>query len=84
MKSLDMKSLGRSRRGRGTTVKILLLFLYVFAGALESPSLACLSPAENAYFCQDRFFWRVRSQNEVYQVDQVGYVTFDILQCPED
>ncbi|XP_048203443.1 matrix metalloproteinase-9 [Perognathus longimembris pacificus] len=39
---------------------------------------------EKAYFCQDRFFWRVSSRNEVNQVDQVGYVTFDILQCPEE
>ncbi|XP_058143139.1 matrix metalloproteinase-9 [Dasypus novemcinctus] len=38
---------------------------------------------EKAYFCQDRFFWRVSSWNEVNQVDQVGYVSFDILQCPE-
>ncbi|XP_006881803.1 PREDICTED: matrix metalloproteinase-9 [Elephantulus edwardii] len=35
------------------------------------------------YFCQDRFFWRVSSLNEGNQVDQVGYVTIDILQCPE-
>nr|XP_025870526.1 matrix metalloproteinase-9 [Vulpes vulpes] len=39
---------------------------------------------EKAYFCQDRFYWRVNSRNEVNQVDEVGYVTFDILQCPED
>ncbi|XP_069845982.1 matrix metalloproteinase-9 [Dipodomys merriami] len=39
---------------------------------------------EKAYFCQDRFFWRVSSREEVNQVDQVGYVTFDILQCPEE
>uniref|UniRef100_A0A673V060 Matrix metalloproteinase-9 n=1 Tax=Suricata suricatta TaxID=37032 RepID=A0A673V060_SURSU len=38
----------------------------------------------NAYFCQDRFYWRVRSQNEANQVDQVGYVTFDLLKCPEN
>jgi hypothetical protein len=40
--------------------------------------------AEKAYFCEDRFYWRVSSRNEVNQVDQVGYVTFDILGCPED
>eukprot|EP00069_Balaena_mysticetus_P009528 bmy_06251T0 len=39
---------------------------------------------EKAYFCQDRFYWRVSSRNEVNQVDYVGYVTFDLLQCPED
>ncbi|XP_062058367.1 matrix metalloproteinase-9 [Lepus europaeus] len=39
---------------------------------------------EKAYFCQDRFFWRVSTRNEVNQVDQVGYVSFDILHCPED
>ncbi|XP_054996026.1 matrix metalloproteinase-9 [Sorex araneus] len=34
-----------------------------------------------AYFCQDRFFWRV---NDVNQVDLVGYVTIDLLRCPEN
>ncbi|XP_045385010.1 matrix metalloproteinase-9 [Lemur catta] len=38
---------------------------------------------EKAYFCQDHFYWRVSSRNEVNQVDLVGYVTYDILQCPE-
>lgn len=38
---------------------------------------------DKAYFCQDRFYWRVNTRNEVNQVDEVGYVTFDILQCPE-
>ncbi|ELK04255.1 Matrix metalloproteinase-9 [Pteropus alecto] len=38
---------------------------------------------EKAYFCQDRFYWRMSFQNEVGQVDEVGYVTFDLLQCPE-
>ncbi|XP_045689585.1 matrix metalloproteinase-9 [Phyllostomus hastatus] len=38
---------------------------------------------EKAYFCQERFYWRVSFQGEDNQVDQVGYVTFDILQCPE-
>ncbi|XP_075383870.1 matrix metalloproteinase-9 [Tenrec ecaudatus] len=38
---------------------------------------------ERAYFCQDRFYWRVSSRNEVNQVDQVGYVNYDLLQCPE-
>ncbi|XP_007533116.1 matrix metalloproteinase-9 [Erinaceus europaeus] len=37
-----------------------------------------------AYFCQNRFYWRVNSQHEVNQVDQVGYVTLDILKCPEN
>ncbi|XP_077023905.1 matrix metalloproteinase-9 [Tamandua tetradactyla] len=39
---------------------------------------------EKAYFCEDRFYWRVSSRQEVNQVDQVGYVTYDILQCPEE
>ncbi|NP_001104772.1 matrix metalloproteinase-9 precursor [Equus caballus] len=39
---------------------------------------------EKAYFSQDRFYWRVSSRNEMNQVDQVGYVSFDLLQCPED
>ncbi|KAF5917467.1 matrix metalloproteinase-9 [Diceros bicornis minor] len=39
---------------------------------------------EKAYFCQDSYYWRVSSRDEVNQVDQVGYVTFDLLQCPED
>ncbi|XP_008157169.2 matrix metalloproteinase-9 [Eptesicus fuscus] len=38
---------------------------------------------DKAYFCQDRFYWRVNFQNEVNQVDEVGYVTYDLLQCPE-
>ncbi|XP_039719662.1 matrix metalloproteinase-9 [Pteropus medius] len=38
---------------------------------------------EKAYFCQDRFYWRMSFRNEVGQVDEVGYVTFDLLQCPE-
>uniref|UniRef100_A0A452VML2 Matrix metalloproteinase-9 n=1 Tax=Ursus maritimus TaxID=29073 RepID=A0A452VML2_URSMA len=37
-----------------------------------------------AHFCQDRFYWRVNSRNEVNQVDEVGYVTYDFLRCPED
>ncbi|KAM6164610.1 matrix metalloproteinase-9 [Rhynchocyon petersi] len=38
---------------------------------------------DKAYFCQESFFWRVSSRNTVNQVDQVGYVTVDLLQCPE-
>ncbi|KAF6284549.1 matrix metallopeptidase 9 [Rhinolophus ferrumequinum] len=38
---------------------------------------------EKAYFCQERFYWRVNFRNEMNQVDEVGYVTYDILQCPE-
>ncbi|XP_005392450.1 PREDICTED: matrix metalloproteinase-9 [Chinchilla lanigera] len=37
---------------------------------------------EKAYFCQDRFYWRVSFRDEVNQVDEVGYVTHNILQCP--
>uniref|UniRef100_A0A8D2AL06 Matrix metalloproteinase-9 n=1 Tax=Sciurus vulgaris TaxID=55149 RepID=A0A8D2AL06_SCIVU len=36
---------------------------------------------ESAYFCQDRFFWRVNSQLGNH-VDKVGSVTVDILKCP--
>ncbi|XP_006839297.1 PREDICTED: matrix metalloproteinase-9 [Chrysochloris asiatica] len=39
---------------------------------------------EKAYFCQDHFYWRVSFRNEVNQVDEVGYVTIDLLQCPEE
>ena len=48
------------------------------------PSWSTFSLAEKAYFCQDNFYWRVSSRNEVNQVDYVGYVTFDLLKCPED
>ncbi|KAM6147698.1 matrix metalloproteinase-9 [Erethizon dorsatum] len=37
---------------------------------------------EKAYFCQDRFYWRVSFRNEVNQVDEVGYVTYNLLRCP--
>nr|BAE25191.1 unnamed protein product [Mus musculus] len=44
---------------------------------------------DKAYFCHGKFFWRVSFQNEVNkvdhevnQVDDVGYVTYDLLQCP--
>ncbi|XP_004636179.1 matrix metalloproteinase-9 [Octodon degus] len=37
---------------------------------------------DKAYFCQDRFYWRVSFWNEMNQVDEVGYVTYDILRCP--
>nr|XP_033770880.1 matrix metalloproteinase-9 [Geotrypetes seraphini] len=33
------------------------------------------------YFCQDRFYWRMTSRR---QVDQVGYVKYDLLNCPEN
>ncbi|CAH6776785.1 matrix metalloproteinase-9 isoform X1 [Phodopus roborovskii] len=39
---------------------------------------------DKAYFCQDQFFWRVSFREEVNQVDLVGYVTYDFLQCPEN
>lgn len=68
-------------------VKILLLFLSVSVGGLESPVLYLLPPpptAGKAHFCQDRFYWRVNSRNDVNQVDEVGYVTYDFLRCPED
>ncbi|KAG8446571.1 hypothetical protein GDO86_014139 [Hymenochirus boettgeri] len=35
----------------------------------------------NYYFCQDRFFWRVTSRK---QQDIVGYVSYDLLRCPEN
>lgn len=46
---------------------------------------------DKAYFCQGKFFWRVNLRketnqvddvSEVNQVDHVGYVTYDLLQCP--
>ncbi|XP_006971033.3 matrix metalloproteinase-9 isoform X1 [Peromyscus maniculatus bairdii] len=39
---------------------------------------------DKAYFCHDQFFWRVSFREEVNQVDQVGYVTYDLLHCPEN
>lgn len=39
---------------------------------------------DKAYFCHDQFFWRVSFRDEVNQVDQVGYMTYDFLQCPEN
>ncbi|KAF7235808.1 Matrix metalloproteinase-9 [Varanus komodoensis] len=32
------------------------------------------------YFCRDPFCWRMTPQ---YQVDKVGYLKYDVLQCPE-
>ncbi|XP_010213896.1 PREDICTED: matrix metalloproteinase-9-like [Tinamus guttatus] len=32
------------------------------------------------HFCQGSFYWRMTPR---YQVDRVGYVKYDILQCPE-
>ncbi|XP_074867549.1 matrix metalloproteinase-9 isoform X2 [Carettochelys insculpta] len=32
------------------------------------------------HFCQERFYWRMTPR---YQVDRVGYVKYDILNCPE-
>ncbi|KAM5245869.1 matrix metalloproteinase-9 [Ctenodactylus gundi] len=37
-----------------------------------------------AYFCEDRFYWRVNFRNKVSQVDRVGYVTYDILRCHQN
>ncbi|KAM4622374.1 matrix metalloproteinase-9 [Discoglossus pictus] len=33
------------------------------------------------YFCQDRFFWRMTWRK---QVEKVGYVKYDLLNCPEN
>ncbi|OCT62769.1 hypothetical protein XELAEV_18043860mg [Xenopus laevis] len=35
----------------------------------------------NYYFCQDQYFWRVTSRK---QQDMVGYVSFDLLKCPQN
>ncbi|KAL1020821.1 hypothetical protein UPYG_G00005160 [Umbra pygmaea] len=32
----------------------------------------------HSYFCRERFYWRMNSRK---QVDRVGYVKYDILQC---
>lgn len=32
------------------------------------------------YFCHGSFYWRMTPR---YQVDRVGYVKYDILQCPQ-
>lgn len=37
---------------------------------------------DKAYFCHDKYFWRVSFHNRVNQVDHVAYVTYDLLQCP--
>ena len=41
----------------------------------------CLPPRPDKYhFCQGSFYWRMTPR---YQVDRVGYVKYDILQCPQ-
>lgn len=32
----------------------------------------------NSYFCRDSFYWRMNSNR---QVDRVGYVKYDLLNC---
>ncbi|CAL8323303.1 unnamed protein product [Merluccius merluccius] len=32
------------------------------------------------YFCRDRFYWRMNSRR---QVDQVGYIKYDVLKCSD-
>ncbi|KAK5617233.1 hypothetical protein CRENBAI_009965 [Crenichthys baileyi] len=34
----------------------------------------------NTYFCRDRFYWRMNSRR---QVDRVGYVKYDLLNCAD-
>lgn len=36
---------------------------------------------DNIHFCKDQFYWRMTPRR---QVDQVGYVKYDILKCPEN
>lgn len=39
------------------------------------------SPCPGKYhFCRGSFYWRMTPR---YQVDRVGYVKYDILQCPQ-
>lgn len=74
----------RSRTGRRNDC---IGFVCVCVGGGEGrPGVTILTvlPAEKAYFCQDHFFWRVSARSEVNKVDQVGYINFDILHCPED
>lgn len=41
----------------------------------------CLPPRPDKYhFCQGTFYWRMTPR---YQVDRVGYVKYDLLQCPQ-
>lgn len=41
----------------------------------------CLPPRPDKYhFCQGSFYWRMTPR---YQVDRVGYVKYDLLQCPQ-
>lgn len=40
----------------------------------------CLLPPDKYHFCRDSFYWRMTPR---YQVDRVGYVKYDLLQCPQ-
>lgn len=39
-----------------------------------------ISATGHMYFCRDRFYWRMNSRR---QVDRVGYVKYDLLQCTD-
>lgn len=76
----------RSRTGKKDNGKDLAPVSVCVCGRAGITCLVLAPPptAGKAHFCQDRFYWRVNSRNEVNQVDEVGYVTYDFLRCPED
>lgn len=43
-------------------------------------SLLCLLLPDKYHFCRDSFYWRMTPR---YQVDRVGYIRYDLLQCPQ-
>lgn len=40
----------------------------------------CLLLPDKYHFCRDSFYWRMTPR---YQVDRVGYIRYDLLQCPQ-
>lgn len=43
-------------------------------------SLCHAARPDKYHFCRDSFYWRMTPR---YQVDRVGYVKYDLLQCPQ-
>lgn len=43
-------------------------------------SLCHAACPDKYHFCRDSFYWRMTPR---YQVDRVGYVKYDLLQCPQ-
>lgn len=54
---------------------------WVFVWLLLTLHSLCPTPCPGKYhFCRGSFYWRMTPR---YQVDRVGYVKYDILQCPQ-